>query len=154
LKPEPRRLASQIGRSHRGVAWHGPSVLEALEGVDAARASARPRPDLHTIWELVLHVTAWQRMARETLEGGTYRSMTGEEDWPPVPESPTETLWEQAKSEMALVNEQLVEAVRKFPEERIEDLVPGREFNYYFLLHGVAQHNIYHAGQIAIAQRL
>jgi hypothetical protein len=93
-------------------------------------------------------------MARETLEGGTYRSMTGEEDWPPVPESPTETLWEQAKSEMALVNEQLVEAVRKFPEERIEDLVPGREFNYYFLLHGVAQHNIYHAGQIAIAQRL
>ena len=26
-------------------------------------------------------------------------------------------------------------------------------FHFYFLLHGVAQHNLYHAGQIAILKR-
>jgi uncharacterized damage-inducible protein DinB len=149
-KPEPRRAASQIGRSYRGVAWHGPSILETLEGVDEEKASARPHPELHTIWELVQHLTAWHKVATRAILGGSYVSLTGEDDWPPVQAGG----WPAALSELAKASADLVEAVRQFPEDRLGDLVPGKEFDYYFLLHGIAQHNTYHAGQIAILKRL
>ena len=135
-KPETRRIASQVGRSHRGGAWHGPSVMETLEGVDAAKASAKPHPELHSIWELVLHVTAWQRMGLQSIEGGEYVSMIGVEDWPLVPADQSPEAWEEATREMAGVNERLVAAIRAFPEERLDERVAGREFDFYFLLHG------------------
>lgn len=122
--------------------------------MDAAKAATRPRPDLHSIWELVLHITAWQKMALQSLEGNAYVSMTGEEDWPTVPADPTEDAWQTARAAMAELNDRLVEAIRAFPEERLDETVPGGEFGFYLLLHGVAQHNIYHAGQIAILKRL
>jgi hypothetical protein len=153
-KPENRRIASQVGRSHRGVAWHGPSVLETLEGVDAHHAAAKPHPELHSIWELVLHVTAWQKMGLLSLEGGTYISMTGDADWPTVPAVQTVEEWEAAQQEMISVNDRFVEAIRAFPVERLEEIVPGAKFDFYFLLHGIAQHNIYHAGQISLLKRL
>ena len=49
----------------------------------------------------------------------------------------------------------MVAAARVFPEGRLIEIVPGQErFNFYFLLHGIVQHNAYHAGQIALLQRL
>ena len=148
-------IASLIRRSHGGVAWHGPSVVETLEGVDAAKAAARPPAGLHTIWELVLHVTAWQRAALAALDGVAYVSLEGEGDWPPEPGDASDDAWLAALSEMAKVNGELVAATRVFPEERLAEIVPGQErFNFYFLLHGVVQHNVYHAGQIALLKRL
>jgi hypothetical protein len=51
----------------------------------------------------------------------------------------------------------LVKTVAALPESRLRERVPGKKYDFYFLLHGVAQHELYHAGQIAIlkkAQRL
>jgi hypothetical protein len=39
------------------------------------------------------------------------------------------------------------------PEEKLNESAGGAEYHFYFLLHGVVQHNLYHAGQIAILKR-
>ena len=57
---ETKRIADQLRRSQQGTAWHGPAVGELLKGVDAAMAERRVLPAPHNIWELVLHITAWQ----------------------------------------------------------------------------------------------
>jgi hypothetical protein len=44
-------------------------LFEILEGVTAARAAARPIGSAHTIWELVLHIAAW--------DGAVLRRMGG-----------------------------------------------------------------------------
>ncbi len=152
-KPENQRIASQVGRSHRGIAWHGPSVLETLDGVDAVAAARVVRPNLHSIWEIVLHVTAWQKMALRSLQGDRYVSMTGEDDWPSLPTRLGEEEWASAKQSMIDVNDRLVQAIREFPAGRLEETVLGTEFDYYFLLHGIVQHNTYHAGQISLLKR-
>ena len=41
-----------------------------------------------------------------------------------------------------------------FPEARLDELVAGQRFNFYFLLHGIVQHNVYHAGQIVLLKRI
>ena len=43
-----------------------------------------------------------------------------------------------------------------FPEERLADRVPGKSesyYNYYYLFSGIVQHELYHAGQIAILKK-
>ena len=31
--------------------------------------------------------------------------------------------------------------------------VPGKRYDFYHMLHGIAQHELYHAGQIAILKK-
>ena len=149
---ETKRIASQLRRSYEGPAWHGPALRELLEGVTAEHAAAKPVPGVHSVWELVLHIDAWERQALTTLEGETYESMTGDADWPPVRDTTAEA-WKDALERLGSTTSKLVQAVRLTDEAKLDEIVAGKEFNYYFLLHGVVQHNLYHAGQIALLKR-
>jgi uncharacterized damage-inducible protein DinB len=149
---ETKRIASQLRRSYEGIAWHGPALRELLEGVTAERAAAKPVPGAHSIWELVHHIEAWERMALMALQGQPYGSMTGEADWPPVHETTAEA-WQAALERLQSTTSKLVETIRLTDDAKLNEIVAGKEFNYYFLLHGVVQHNLYHAGQIAILKR-
>jgi len=145
---ETKRLASQLRRSYEGPAWHGPSLRELLGGVTSEQAAAKPVPGAHSIWELVLHVTAWEREALEAVEGRKYETLAGDKDWPPVDGN-----WQAALDDLESAARGLVTAVRAMPEEKLNESVQGTEYNFYFLLHGVVQHNLYHAGQIALLKR-
>jgi len=58
------RLANHIRRTVTGPMWHGPALGELLADVSVDEARIRPIAGAHTIWELVLHVTAWADIAR------------------------------------------------------------------------------------------
>jgi hypothetical protein len=47
----------------------------------------------------------------------------------------------------------LVKTVGPLPDSRLGDRVPGKRYDFYHMLHGVAQHELYHAGQIAILKK-
>src|SRR5260370_21067202 len=79
---EAVRIADQLRRAFRGDAWHGDSVFEILEGVTAAQAAARPIKSAHTIWELVLHVAAWDGAVLRRLGGGAV-GLSAAENFPP-----------------------------------------------------------------------
>ena len=63
------RILDELERDHTGDTWHGSPVTHVLRGVTAAQASARPIPHGHTIWELVLHMTAWKNEVRRRIGG-------------------------------------------------------------------------------------
>jgi hypothetical protein len=50
-------------------------------------------------------------------------------------------------------HQELQEAVRALPESRLTETVPGKDYDFYFMLHGEVQHALYHAGQIALLQK-
>jgi hypothetical protein len=66
---ELQRIQDQIGRSLDGEAWHGPALMEVLSGVNARAAIARPIPNAHTIWEILLHVSASTELVLARLRG-------------------------------------------------------------------------------------
>jgi hypothetical protein len=39
-------------------------------------------------------------------------------------------------------------------DARLNEIVPGRDYSFYFLAHGIAQHNAYHGGQIALLRKI
>jgi uncharacterized damage-inducible protein DinB len=146
------RLEEQLRRALEGEAWHGPSVLESLAGVSAELAAARPVPGAHTIWELVLHLGGTYGLVLRRLAGDG-RQLTLAEDWPPCPAA-TDDNWRKAVQDLTRLDEELRQAVRSFPEERLDlPLVPESPYTAYTQFVGVTQHNLYHAGQIALLKR-
>ena len=149
---EVDRLEDQLRRAFEGGAWHGPSVLELLAGVSAAQAASHPIAGAHSIWELVLHISTDYDLVLRRLAGDG-RALTAAEGWPEPP-APTEENWRQTVRELELRNEKLREAVRDFPDERLDDLLVAESpFTAYTQFSGVTQHNLYHAGQIALLKR-
>ena len=90
---EHERIADQLRRSVEGDAWYGPSLREALDGVTAERAAARPIAGGHTIWELALHISAWADVVRRRLEGEKIAE-PDEGDFPAVKDT-SEQAWQQ-----------------------------------------------------------
>ena len=149
---EIERLEEQLKRALEGEAWHGPSVLELLAGVTSDEAAAHPIPGAHSIWEIVQHlVTDYDLVLRRM--SGDGRRLTPEEAWPPCPPV-TEENWRKATQDLTKRNQELRQAVSAFPPPRLDEpLVSEVPYTAYTQFIGVTQHQLYHAGQIALLKR-
>jgi uncharacterized damage-inducible protein DinB len=150
---EIQRMLDQLQRAFEGNAWHGPSVRELLNGVSAAQAAGKAVPDGHSIWEIVLHMAVWQDVARRRLAGETIVSLPPELDWPAVDDA-SETAWRQAVTRLNQSQQKLQQSISQLTEDRLAEIVPGMDYSVYVMLHGVIQHDLYHAGQIALLKKL
>jgi uncharacterized damage-inducible protein DinB len=148
---EATRIAELLRRAFEGNAWHGPALLELLEDVNAATAAAKAMSKVHSIWELVLHIAVWDGAALRRLSGEKYQP-TGDLNFPPMP-TPTEAAWRKAVAATKRTHDVLVKTVAALPDSRLGERVPGKRYDFYHLLHGIAQHELYHAGQIAILKK-
>ncbi len=153
MNTECSRIADQLRRAFEGKAWHGPSLKELLNDVNAEQASARAIASAHSIWELVLHIQVWTQAAAQAVDGVPMPKIVGtDKDWPPVHDTGVKA-WELATSSMFAASEQLARAIEHFGDGRLSETVPGRQYDFYYLFHGVAQHSLYHAGQIALLKK-
>jgi uncharacterized damage-inducible protein DinB len=154
-RSEAARIADQLRRAFSGDAWHGDSVFEILEDVNAAQAAAHPSKKAHSIWELVLHIAAWDSAVLRRL-GGAAVELSDAENFPPVTDA-SEAEWRKALADVRRVHEALVAAVAALPDSRLDQIVPGKKsahYTFYYMLHGVVQHELYHAGQIALLKKM
>jgi len=151
---ETTRLADQARRAFEGEAWHGDSILELLADVDAATAAAHPIHDAHAIWELVLHIAAWDgAVLRRT--GGTAVSLTDEQNFPPVNDT-SEGAWRETVEHAIQTHRRMIDAIAAFPDARLQEQVPGKKepyYNFFYMFAGIVQHELYHAGQIALLKK-
>ena len=152
---EVTRIVDQLEREHAGDPWHGSPVSAILDGITWEQAAARPVAGAHSIWELVLHVAAWKNEVRHRLSGEP-AGEPEEGDWPAV-RNVGANGWKEAREKLELAHRLLVSAVKEFPEQNLyipindaRELVAGAGSSYYELLHGIVQHDVYHAGQIAL----
>jgi uncharacterized damage-inducible protein DinB len=136
---EIARLLDQLERAYDGEAWLGMPVRELLDGVAFRTAAARPIAGGHTIWELVAHITYWLDAAARRLGGEAV--------------DPVNDAWEAALTALEASHQRLLAAVGALAESDLEGPVPGHDYTRYVLVHGVLQHTLYHAGQIALLKR-
>lgn len=144
---EKERILDQLDRAFTGDAWHGPPVMEVLRGIHSNQAAARLFPGTHTIRELVAHMASWKRIIARRL-GGDVVTPTSAQDWPPPKGS-----WADAMTDLQRAHRELVRAARKLPANRLHATVPGKDHDFYIALHGMVQHDLYHAGQIALLKK-
>ena len=150
---EIERILDQLKRAYEGNAWHGPSVREALEGVTAEQAHTRTLQNAHTIWELAQHIAVWEDAVRRRLEGDRAQiALASLEDWPPVGEQ-REATWERAKAALDRGHRELCDAIARVPESTLDEPILEGMSSVYVTLHGIIQHDLYHAGQISMLKK-
>ena len=145
------RIVDQLNRSIEGDSWQGPSIREILDGVTASAAASHPVEGVHSIWELVHHVTAWIDAVHQRVLGNACE-LEGEADWPPVRDT-TERAWGAAFEALRRAQGDLVATLETFTDKDLDAAVPGRQYDRAHLLHGLAQHHAYHAGQMSLLKR-
>jgi uncharacterized damage-inducible protein DinB len=148
---EVERILDQMDRAFSGDAWHGPSLMALLEGVSAENASVHSIRGAHSIWELVNHIAAWHRIVHQRLSGELVEP-TSEMDWPPVWDA-SEVAWQRALGSLAEGRARLRRAVEGLRDDLLQDKPAGNNDSRYITLHGVVQHDLYHAGQIAVLKK-
>jgi uncharacterized damage-inducible protein DinB len=148
---EIARITDQLKRAFDGNAWHGPALFEILEDVDSSAAARRPIPNAHTIWELTLHVAAWDGVVVRRLRGK--EATLGDEDNFPVIADSSESAWKKALQALRHNHEELLDELSTMPDSRLSERVPGKDYDICFMLHGAVQHALYHAGQMALLKK-
>lgn len=148
---EAKRIAEQHRRAYHGEAWHGPSVFENLKGVSAAAAAKRPIAGAHSIWELVLHLTSWERIVKSRIDGNPI-DYSDELDWPAVP-SPTAKAWRGSRAALEAASDELRVSIARMSDKKLRSKRPGATGTFYDLAHGQVQHALYHAGQVAVLRK-
>jgi hypothetical protein len=153
MNSESIRIADQLRRAFAGDPWHGPPLRDLVAGVTAEEACARPPASAHSIWELVAHIDLWARIAFEATRGVPMPELYGtEKDWIAVGDG-SAVEWAEATDRLFLTCEELARAVEGFADARLQETVPGRAYDFYYLFHGIVQHSLYHGGQIAMLKR-
>lgn len=148
---EVERITDQMKRAFQGEAWHGPAVVTILEGITASQAAARPMNAAHSIWEIALHIEAWDRACLRRLNGER-AELDDTEDWRQVSDT-SEEAWENCKAGMRQANEELRHAVSRLDDSRLDQPILKGMATVYVTLHGVIQHDLYHTGQMAILKK-
>ena len=124
-------------------------MTEILADIEEDLARSQPIARTHTILELTLHISAWLKIARERLSASENRDPSPDENWPAIRNS-----WREALIELETEVRALENAIRSFPDDRLDQMAPADEpQTFYVLLHGVVQHSAYHAAQIMLLKR-
>ena len=159
---EVERIIDQLNRTLTGGAWHGSAVVEILDGITSEQAASRPINGAHSIWELVLHIETWLRACNRRL-AGERAQLADAEDWRAVTDT-SERAWADAWDALTQARVDLGSAISRLDDSQLDqpmytfdvtvngDVIEGMS-SVYVTLHGVIQHTLYHAGQIAILKK-
>lgn len=61
--------------------------------------------------------------------------------------------WIAAQDRLFQNAERLAQAMEGFDDVKLQETVPGRDYDFYYLFHGIVQHSLYHGGQIAMLKK-
>jgi len=156
-RPSPHiaRLLHVVDQAFDTRAWHGTTLRGALRGLTPDTAQWRPAPGRHSVWEYLLHAAYWKYIVRRRLTRDTSLTFPrSPSDWPAVPSEPTARA---LKADIALLvaeHRALRAAIERFPATRLDDRAPESQWTFAEHIHGIAAHDLYHAGQIQLVKRL
>jgi hypothetical protein len=145
---EISRIITMLHKTYDGAAWHGASVMEVLNKLTVKQAF-HESVHIHRICELVQHMITWRIFACKRLEGEHHYEVTQKEDWKNFADADAST-WESVKDELAQSQQRLTIALEHINDDLLAELVEGKAYDYYTMLHGVIQHDLYHLGEIAL----
>ena len=148
-------LLGMLDEAYSVKTWHGPNLKGSLRGLTATAAAWKPGPKRHSIWEIAVHAAYWKYVARRRLlseKRGSF-ALKGS-NWFSRPLDSSEKAW---KADLALLDQEharLREAVAGLKPASLSFTPVASKVSNLRLIYGIANHDVYHAGQIQLLKRL
>ena len=147
---EIRVLLTSITRQLRGLYdganWVAENLSKRLGALTEVEAFTVPTGHSTSIAQQLLHMAAWRQFVIEQLKKNEgFDVNTAAADWP------TPQQWPATLAAFAVTQTELLTQLEQFDIGRWHAKVPGRAYNFGFMLQGVIHHDFYHYGQIGAA---
>ncbi|HLI63300.1 MAG TPA: DinB family protein [Terriglobales bacterium] len=149
---EIQRVLDHYDGVLRGEAWHGDPVWEVLAGISPQQAAARVAPSVHTIWEIVMHMTFWENVAAQRL-AGLRAGLVEELNFPAMPAA-NEDNWHNTLDQLRAADHAFRQALAALDAGKFDELSAAGKRTFYDEAHGLLEHHVYHLGQIALLKKM
>jgi uncharacterized damage-inducible protein DinB len=129
---------------------------KAISGLSASQAAWRPGDDANSIWQIVRHLSFWKEIAVRNLRGlpRLPGPIVNRETFGLPGEPADQSGWQAEEERLRGLQRQLREAVANLRDEALARPLPGERLPLGEVLHGMAEHDAYHSGQIILIRRL
>ncbi len=154
MQTELNNILRQLLDVQLGKLWMGKNYSSRLNKISEEEAFIKPIKNMHSIAELLSHLTAWRKDALVKIETGKgVLTDDTKENWMPVGEL-KKAGWGKIKTEYEQSLTDLLEILETrddtFLNRSYYDADYKGEYTYRFLLEGLLHHDIYHLGQLGI----
>lgn len=148
---ESQKILDQFNKMYYGGAWFGNGLKEILDEVDSETAVKRPIETAHNILEITNHISIWVKAVNHQLIG-TPLQVSDKENWQII-NFDAEKYWSDSLNKLDERISELLNQLSRTSDEKLSETVNGEGYTFHFLLYGVLQHCVYHAGQIALLKK-
>lgn len=154
MNKELEKYAYQLNENFSGEPWFGRNIQSILGEIDEKKVFQKPGGQ-HSILELLYHMINWRLFTINQVEKNpSVRAKHYEEnDWQ-VLDHTDSSLWKKGLQALQGSQQKLVGLLKQMTDEKLQDPVPERNYNYRSLINGIIQHDIYHLGQIAYINKM
>jgi hypothetical protein len=149
-------LLANVDQAYDRKSWHGTNLRGSIRGVTAEEAAWRPAPGRHNIWELVVHAAYWKYVVWRRLTGekrGSF-ALEGSNFFARPQGSVDESAWRSDIELLRRTHKTLREAIASMHPGALHRAGKGSTATNFFMISGIAAHDLYHAGQIQLLKRL
>lgn len=151
-------LSRQLEEINYGDIWLGSSLKEKIEAITDQTAFIRPIPDIHSVAEIIAHLTTWNIEIANAIRQESGKQIVFKPDsWRSNQELQTlgwERIKDTYKSSILAISVLIRDKDDAFLEETYFDNDHKKEYPYSFVLEGLIHHIPYHLGQIGITIKL
>ncbi len=154
MKKETQSIIQNLENTLSGEPWFGRAVYDLLNDTDETKVYVKPGGTEHSLVEILYHMITWAEFTLSRIdENSTGTLSTAEEmDWREI--NPAVHTWQAGMDELKAVHKKIIDILKTKDDSFLSGIVEERDYNYRFLLNGLIQHNIYHAGQIAYLKKM
>lgn len=147
-------IINQLLESQDGRVWIGATFSTKLKKINETNAFVRPDNDLHSVAEIISHLTTWQKETILKIKTGK-GSLTDdcEENWysnEKLREKSWASILDAYKESLSEIIALLKNKEDSFLNEQYYDTDFKGNFPYSFVINGMVHHNSYHLGQLGI----
>jgi uncharacterized damage-inducible protein DinB len=154
MNKEIQSIICNLENTLDGEPWFGRPVYALLREIDSSTVFKKPSKDSHSLIELLYHMLTWTEFTLRRIEKDESLDLAAFEktDWREI--DPAIHSWDDALAAYIAAHQQIIALLQTKEDSFLREIVDYRQYNFRFLLNGLIQHNIYHAGQIAYLNKL
>ena len=159
MNKEIQSIIRNLENTLDGDPWYGRPVYALLGEVDPSMAFKKPTAGSYSLMDLLYHMLTWAEFTLKRIEKDSINDLAAFEKIDPIAIGwreidPKIHDWDEGLAAFIATHQQIIALLHTKGDAFLNEIVDYRQYNFRFLLNGLIQHNIYHAGQVAYVMKL
>ncbi len=154
MNKEVLSILKRLENTYNGDPWFGRSVTSLFADVDPKKAHVDRGGSSHSMLDIIWHMNTWSAFTLDRIRKEKNFDLKKAEalDWREI--DPKKDTWKKALAEFEKLHKGIINELKNKDDDFLLEIVEYRKYNFRYLINGLIEHTIYHAGQIALLNKM